>query len=85
MIAPLPHGRTAVRTRLRQLLDWVESTLRDADELKPDPKPSDAALTTRELLLPRDTGEPASLRARRQAADYLERRRQHLREDLQGR
>lgn len=81
MIASLAHARGAARTRLRHLLDQIESTLRGADEAEPD----DPALTTRELLVPRDTGEPASARARRQAADYLEHRRQRLREDLRSR
>jgi hypothetical protein len=81
MNASLPHGRASARARLRHLLDRVEGTLRDADDLEP----TEPSLTTRELLLPRDTGEPASLRAQRQAADYLERRRQRLREDLRGR
>lgn len=81
MIASLAHGRGAARTRLRHAVDRIESTLRGPDEIEPD----DPALTTRELLLPRDTGEPASLRARRQAADYLERRRQRLRDELRDR
>lgn len=83
MTASHPHGRTGARARLRHLLDRIECTLRDTDDV--DVRPTAPNLTTRELLLPRDTGEPASLRAQRQAADYLERRRQRLREDLRSR
>jgi len=81
MIASLAYRRTAAGTRLRRLLDRVEAVLRGPDDIE---EPAPLELTTRELLLPH-TDEPASLRARRQAADYLERRRQHLRDQLQDR
>lgn len=41
--------------------------------------------TTRELLIPRATDEPAAARASRQAADYLERRRRKLSRQLEDR
>ena len=80
---------------LRHALDRVERALRpasDADAASRTPVAPAVTVdddldstTTRELLVPRPTDEPAAARASRQAQDYLERRRRKLNRQLEGR
>lgn len=65
---------------VRRTLDTVEQALRP-DDPSEDPADGDTE-TTRDILLPRATGEPPSRRAQRQAHDYLERRRRQLARQL---
>lgn len=78
---------------LRRALDRVERVLRPAAEVDAAPVSVDVSdvhpdldsTTTRELLIPTRTDEPAAARASRQAQDYLERRRRKLSQQLEGR
>lgn len=74
---------------LRRALASVERALRPGDvPAAPGPDAGatvDDPTTTRELLVPAVTGEAPAARASRQARDYLERRRNQLRRQLDGR
>ena len=78
---------------LRRALDRVERVLRPVEDVDPAPASVDVSdvdadldsTTTRELLIPTRTDEPAAARASRQAQDYLERRRRKLSQQLEGR
>ena len=75
---------TPARHRLlrlvRRTLDTVEQVLRP--DHASDRAADEDTETTRDILLPRSTGEPAARRAQRQAHDYLERRRRRLARQL---
>ena len=92
MSAPSATSTSPLRA-LRRVLDRLERLLRpdEAVDAAPtsrtvvDAVPADVdSTTTRELLIPRPTGEPAAARASRQAQDYLERRRRKLAQLLDG-
>lgn len=77
---------------VRHVLGRIDRVMRPAapvattEAMSPCPDPSrgtdEDSTTTRELLVPARTGEPAAARASRQAQDYLERRRRKLTEQL---